>query len=267
MHDQLTWAQTAFGRALRPLVRLALGLGLKHSHLEELLRQQLLNEAIKLWQDKGVAHPNISQLAITTGLNRKEVTARVRTPLQAPEHSEMSSSVKTLTLWLQKASELPEMKRLPITGSRGTVSFEDIARQASRGDVHHRSVLDELTRLGLCTERDGYVELAADGYIPTGDLKSTLAFLGDNLHDHAAAAVSNTLAEAPLMLERAVFAGGLTAEDCDALHQLARDRWRALHRELVGAMNVAVDESEGRGSRRIRIGIYVYHDESDKADQ
>jgi len=267
MHDQLTWAQAAIGRALRPLIRLALGLGLKHSHLEELLRQQLLNEATQLWQDKGVMHPNISQLAITTGLNRKEVTARVRAPVAPPAHSEMSSSVKTLTQWLQKASELPELKRLPITGPRGTVSFEDLARLASRGDVHHRSVLDELTRLGLCTERDGYVELAADGYIPTGDLKSTLAFLGDNLRDHAAAAVSNTLAEAPLMLERAVFASGLTADDCDSLHQLARDRWRAMHRDLVSAMNVAVEESDGRGSQRIRIGIYVYHDENDEADQ
>jgi hypothetical protein len=267
MHDQLTWAQAAFGRALRPLVRLALGLGLKHSHLEELLRQQLLLEATQLWRDKGVAHPNISQLAITTGLNRKEVTNRVRAPVDPLPHSEMSSSVKTLTLWLQRASELPELKHLPITSGSGGPSFEDIAREASRGDVHHRSVLDELTRLGLCNERDGYVDLAADGYIPTGDLQGTLAFLGDNLRDHAAAAVSNTLAEAPLMLERAVFAGGLTPADCDALHQLARERWMVMHRQMVSAMNVAVEQSQGKGSRRIRVGVYVYHGENDEGDQ
>lgn len=266
MHDQLTWAQAACGRALRPLVRLALGMGLKHPHLEELLRQLLLNEAARLWRANGVANPNISQLAVTTGLNRKEVTARVRSPADPLPHSEMSASAKTLTLWLQKLGEQPELRRLAIASDGSGCAFEDLARQASRGDVHHRAVLDELTRLGLCSEVEDHVELVADGFVPSGDLQSTLSFLGDNLRDHAAAAVSNTLGERPLMLERTVFAGGITEADCDALHQLARQRWLELHRELVDAMTKAVDRSQGAGPKRIRVGIYVYHGETDEGE-
>ena len=262
MQDQLSWAQAAIGRALRPLVRLALGMGLKHPHLEQLLRDLLLSEARRVWQNQGVAQPNISQLAVTTGLNRKEVTARVRGPVDVLPHSELSAAAKTFTLWLQKATEDPALLRLPVGASGSGLSFEDVARQASRGDVHHRSVLDELARLGLCVKSDGFAELAADGFVPVGDLQTTLAFLGDNLRDHAAAAVSNTLGEAPLMLERAVYADGLTQTDCEAVHHLTRQRWLALHRDLVSTMTASVGQAAHEGTRRIRVGIYVYFGES-----
>lgn len=267
MHDQLTWAQAACGRAFRPLIRLALAMGLKHSHLEDLLRRLLLEEAARLWRAEGVAQPNISQLSITTGLNRKDVTARLRSPADPLPHSETSAPAKTLTLWLQQVGEQPELRRLPVTASSAGPSFEDLARRASRGDVHHRAILDELTRLGLCTEAEGHVELIADGFIPTGDRQTTLAFLGDNLRDHAAAAVSNTLGDAPLMLERTVFASGVTAADCAVIHQLARQRWGDLHRELVDEMTRAVDRCDGAGPQRIRVGIYVYHGDNDEAAQ
>ena len=39
---------------MRPLVRLALRMGLKHRQLEEILRELLLSEARRLWRDQGV---------------------------------------------------------------------------------------------------------------------------------------------------------------------------------------------------------------------
>ena len=262
MQDRLTWAQAACGRVMRPLVRLALGMGLKHPHMESMLRDLLLEEATRLWQRQGVAAPNISQLAVTTGLNRKDVTARVRRPADPLPHTELSAAAKTFTRWLQLASQDPALQRLPIAAGNDGTSFEDVAREASRGDVHHRAVLDELTRLGMCSKVDAtHVELTAEGFVPTADLQSTLAFLGDNLRDHASAAVSNALGEAPLLLERAVFAEGLSEEDCEAVHNWMRQRWSALHRELVSQLSEAITRSGAQGARRLRVGVYLYHDE------
>jgi hypothetical protein len=264
MQDRLTWAQAACGRVMRPLVRLALGMGLKHPHLESMLRDLLLEEATRLWQRQGVQAPNISQLAVTTGLNRKDVTARVRRPADPLPHTELSAAAKTFTRWLQLASQDASLLRLPIAGgaSGEGPSFEDVAREASRGDVHHRAVLDELIRLGMCNKVDGaHVELAAEGFVPTADLQSTLAFLGDNLRDHASAAVSNALGEAPLLLERAVFAEGLSEADCEAVHQWMRQRWSALHRDLVSQLSEAITRSGAQGARRLRVGVYLFHDD------
>ena len=261
MHNRLSWAQAACSRILRPVVRLALAMGLKHSHLEDLLRDLLLDEARRMWQSRGVRNPNISQLSITTGLNRKEVTVRMREERDTLPHTELSASAKTFTLWLNLASQEEGLRRLSILDSGTGPSFEDLARQASRGDVHHRAVLDELIRLGMVREHDGQVELAADGFVPAEDLQTMLAFLGDNARDHLLAGVSNTLGEQPRLLERAVYADGLTQEDCEKVHQLARLRWESLHRELVQEMTQAVDRADGAGDKRIRVGIYTYYED------
>ncbi len=265
MQDRLSWAQAACARVMRPLVKLALAMGLKHPHLEELLRDLLIDEARKAWQAKGVVRPNISQIAVTTGLNRKEVTLRVRSNNDPLPQTDMSSAAKTFTLWLQLSSENPGLNVLPLAANDKGPSFESVARQASRGDVHHRAVLDELLRLGMVTEHGGQVTLMVQGFVPSRDMQSLLAFLGDNTRDHLLAAVANTLEQSPRFLERAVYADGLAPQDCTQVHEWVRGRWDKMHHELVATLSGAVDKSAGLGNQRMRVGIYAYYE--DRADQ
>lgn len=262
MEHQLDWALAACARILRPVVRLALAMGVKHPHLEVLLRDLLLEEAKRSWRQQGVAKPNISQLSVTTGLNRKAVTAKVRDTVDALPHTEISAAAKTFTLWLQMVSQNQSFQRLPITSDGDDApSFETVARLGSRGNVHHRTILDELVRLNMVAEQDGYAELKASGFVPVDDLQSMLAFLGDNGRDHLLAAVSNTLGEEPRMLERSVYARGLGLQDCENIHQMVRDRWAALHLELAGEMNRAVDQAPEGAKGRMRVGIYTYYED------
>ncbi len=266
MENQLAWVQSACARVLRPVIRLALTMGLKHPQLDELLRDLLLEEARRLWQAEGVAQPNISQLSVTTGLNRKAVTAKVREPAEALPSTEASAAAKTFTLWLQMHADDPVQRRLPMAGEEHALSFEKIARQATRGNWHHRAVLDELVRLKLVTELDdGHVELSADGFVPQADLQSMLAFLGDNARDHLLAAVSNVSGNRPPMLERAVYAKGLSLQDCEAIQTLVRQRWSKLHHELTEQMNRAVDTAEGTAPGRMRVGIYTYFEDANES--
>ncbi|OUM00585.1 DUF6502 family protein [Variovorax sp. JS1663] len=255
------WALEACARVLRPVVRLALAFGLKHAHFESLLRELLIDEARRAWRAKG-AEPNISQLSVTTGLNRKVVTASVREAEEHLPHTETSAAAKTLTLWLQMVTDDPALRSLPIVADGETASFEAVARHASRGNVHHRTILDELVRLNMATEQAGRVELDAAGFVPAKDLKSMLAFLGDNARDHLLASVGNTLGAAPPLLERSVFAAGIAVEDCERIHQLARQRWGALHHELTREMTRAFDAADSEASGRIRVGIYTYYEDA-----
>lgn len=265
MQDRLTWTQSALVRILRPAVRLALAMGLKHAQLEEILRDLLLDEARNLWRDQGVARPNLSQISITTGLNRKDVTARVRQERDPLPATEGSAAAKAFTAWLQLAADEPDRRRLPIADPGDGPSFELVARLATRGNVHHRTLLEELQRLGLVTvlagDAEGDVELASDGFVPAGSLRDMLAFTGDNVRDHLMAAVSNTLGQQPRMLERSVYASGLTGQECERIHQLARQHWESVHYRLVRKMTQAHTEAAGQGTARIRVGIYVYHED------
>jgi len=90
---QFAWVLGACERALRPLVRLALAFGVKHAQLEEVLRDVLLDEARRAWLEQGT-EPNISQLSVTTGLNRKAVTSKVREQTVSLPQTEMSAEAK-----------------------------------------------------------------------------------------------------------------------------------------------------------------------------
>ena len=258
MDSQLAWAQAACARIMRPVVRLALAMGLKHVQMEELLRDLLLDEAHRLWRAQGMREPNISQLSVTTGLNRKAVTAKVREASAPLPTTDGSAAAKTFTLWLQVCADDASCRRLPITGDAQTPSFEKLAKLCSRGNLHHRTILDELIRLDMVDEDAGYVELKAAAFVPAQDLQSMLAFLGDNARDHLSAAVSNVLGEQPPLLERSVFANGVSMEDCESIHELVRQRWGTLHHELVGKLTHAVDRVGDSASGRIRVGIYTY---------
>lgn len=266
MEQRLDWALAACARILRPVVRLALAMGVKHPHLEELLRDLLIEEAQRSWRQQGVKRPNLSQISVTTGLNRKAVTAKVRATADPLPHTELSAAAKTFTLWLQMTVENEDLRRIPVSTEDEAPSFERVARLASRGNIHHRTILDELVRLNMVAEDNGTAELMADGFVPVEDLQSMLAFLGDNGRDHLLAAVANTLGEQPRMLERAVYARGLSLEDCERIQRLVRERWTALHHELAQDMSKAVDEAPAGAKARIRVGIYTYF-EDEPADR
>ena len=257
----VAWTLAACSRVMRPLVKLALALGVKHAHLDELLRNLLIDEARRTWRETKGTEPNISQISVTTGLNRKAVTLKVREEEDPLPHTQMSAAAKMLTLWMQLVEDDPANRSLPVVAEAPAPSFEAVARRASRGNVHHRTILDELVRLNMAIEREGSSELHATAFVPAKDLKTMLAFLGDNTRDHLFASVANTLGAQPPMLERSVFAAGIPLEDCERIHAFVRERWSELHHELTREMTRAFEESDESASGRIRVGIYTYYED------
>lgn len=163
----------------------------------------------------------------------------------------MSAEARTLTLWLQMFADNPAHRSVPIASGEGSApSFEAVARRASRGNVHHRTILDELVRLNMAVERDGTTELAVGCFVPASDLKGMLSFLGDNVRDHLLAGVSNTVGAKPPLLERSVFAGGISLAECERIHQLARERWGQLHQEMSREMRHAYEAADKGDSGR-----------------
>jgi Family of unknown function (DUF6502) len=247
---------------LRPLVRLALATGLKHPQLEAVLRELLVDEARDMLAREGVRRPNISQLSTLTGLNRKDITARVRAVTGDPAAPPMSPASMVFTRWLQMAKDEPALRRLPIKGVDAGPTFESLAREGSRGNVHHRSVLDDLVRLGMVTEVGDTVELTSEGFIPANDLQGMLEFVAQNGRDHLQAAVNNTLGVGPRMLERSVFADGLSEAEGERVHLVTREAWAALHHRLVDELTIGVAKSGPDATHRIKIGIYVLHEDA-----
>lgn len=253
----------ALATLLEPVARLAVARGLTYATAEDLLKAAFV-EAARRAQPSSAGERIVSRVATATGLTRREVTrlldAREALPLVRP-----APATQVFTRWradpsLRNAHGRPVA--LPRIGP--APSFETLARSVTQ-DVHPRSLLDELRRLGLVDVDvvDDTVTLRHDSVVPAGDRDLAYRFLGSNVGDHLAAAVDNVLGETPPHVEQAVFADELSDESMVAFRELAKAQWQNLLAAAVPALQalVDVDAKAGRANRRrVRLGLYAFDD-------
>lgn len=254
----------ALGDALRavlvPLVDLALARGLSYQMMEEMLRRSFVESARRTLTG-ALPHRMVSRISIATGLNRREVGRLMdEDDVAAPRRS---PATEVFAKWMSN----PRLRHrdgrprtLPRLGEDR--SFEALAQSVTR-DVHPRSLLEELMRLGLVahdTEADT-VSLVREAFVPGGDAPRQLAFLADNVGDHLRSAVGNVLGNGTQHLEQAVFADELSAESVQALVPVLRTQWHALAQALVPTLTqmIEADQAAGRPQdQRVRVGLFSY---------
>jgi hypothetical protein len=251
----------AIGRALGPLARLAVARGLTLPSLVAILKETLVAAAEKAQRAEGLT-PTQSRTSILSGVHRKDV----RTILDggggdASLRPAPGIAETVVGRWLADPlltngdAPLPLPLRSPGEGP----SFNDLVRAVST-DVRPRTVLDELVWLGLASEEDDIVRLNTAAFVPRAEEEKMLRFLGDNIGDHASAAVENLLAApgpAPFP-ERAVFYNRLSDASLAELEAMAREEGQ----KLLIALNAraaqlqARDVAAGDHDGRMRFGLY-----------
>lgn len=242
---------------LAPLAELAIARGLHHSDLDELLRTAFVEAALAAHPDV-TPHRAVSRVSTATGLHRREVNRLLqREPVATAKRT---PATQVFTRWL---SDPAWRRRASLPRQGPAPSFETLAQSVTK-DVHPRSLLEELCRLGLARfdEARDRIELLRERFAPAGDEPRMLGFMAGNVGDHLRAAVSNVLAAEPPHLEQAVFADELSAESLQKLQPLIREQWQHLLRTLAPALQRAIDDDAAAGraqDRRVRVGLYAYH--------
>ena len=256
-------------RVLVPLVRLMIAKGVTFQMASELLKRVYVKAAQDYFVDDDATTG--TRLSLLTGLNRKEIR-RLTTETAAEKHPADMISYATAahTLWRSGRrwrDHDGKPKTLPrhTTGRKG--SFDDLVRSITT-DHRPSAVLEELIRLGHVVEDDaGRVSLTNPEFLSLREFSDRLVLLGDNLEDHANAAVLNVLEPEPRFLERALFSDELSRESADALALVAREHWKRVQLDMVdGAVRAEKsDAAEGRTTdTRIRVGMYFYSESKDK---
>jgi hypothetical protein len=257
--------QQVLSRVLVPLARLAVARGLPFTYVEDHLKRAFV-EAAQLALPDGTA-ATVSRLATTTGLTRREIMRLTQdTPVRPVERPSLATQV--FTRWRgdrRLRDSRGRSKALPRQGA--APSFEALAQSVTR-DVHPRTLLDELVRLGLARLDDATdrVHLLEDAFVPRGDEARMLDFLGANAGDHLAAGVANVLGDEHKHFEQAIFADDLSDESIVAAKKLVNAQWRALMAALVPKLEALVEADRKaqklkrthRSDRRLRIGLYSY---------
>jgi len=265
----------ALRHVLRPLVRLMLGRGINYPYLAELLKGLFVEVADKEFRLDG-KKPTDSRINLLTGVHRKDVS-RLRMELDNQdddiEPGIVSLGAQLVARWLGSPEYLDATgKAKPLTrfaSEGGGCSFEALVASVS-SDIRSRVVLDEWLRLGVAhLDDENRVCLNAEAFVPTKGFEEKVFYFGHNLHDHAAAAVSNLLDTQNTnteigvpFIERSVYYDELSIS---SVKQLAT-QGKTLGMKTLLAMNKSALEAEARDRiespneprQRMTFGIYFY---------
>lgn len=245
---------------LMPLARLAIARGMHHADLDELLRAAFVEAALAAHPDV-TPHRAVSRVSTATGLHRREVNRLLQ---QETTHVvRRSPATQVFTRWLSDPAWQENgapLRALPRQGAGR--SFEALAQSVTK-DVHPRSLLEELSRLGLARldEASDRVELLRERFAPAGDEPRMLGFVASNVGDHLRASVANVLSSQPQHLEQALFADELSEESLRQLQPLVREQWQHVLRTLAPQVQKLIDDDQAQGrtqDQRVRVGLYSY---------
>ncbi|MBA4110338.1 MAG: hypothetical protein C0487_12175 [Leptothrix sp. (in: Bacteria)] len=260
----------AFSALLAPMARLAVSQGLPFPAVEALLKRSFVDAARQALVEAGLPeHRLVSRISTSTGIYRREVSrlTQANPTEEAARPASRSLASEVLAQWLTD----PQYRAAsggfsPLRRQGPAPSFESLARSVTQ-DVHPRSVLEELCRLGMA-EVDGEedsVRLLRASFVPRGDQAQMLSFLADNLGDHLSGAVHNVMGnQAPRQhFDQAVFADELSQESLEVVRTFVSGQWQRLLNEAVPLLEQRLADDQAaarRRDRRVRIGLYSYDD-------
>jgi Family of unknown function (DUF6502) len=261
-------ALEACERMLRPIMRLALDRGLKYQDIDELIRELMLDEATLAWEKVHSKAPSGSQLSVTTGINRKEIKRRliVENAANRMSKAKVSLAAQVFTAWVRRSEEDSSTKKIHVLRQLDKPSFQELAETVGK-DVHFRSVLDELLRLGLANEIDGFTELTANNFVPRKDLLARLDISADNAAAHLSAMSENLARPDAAFLEQAIWANKLSPQACSRILAEARAAWAQAHKQLYEKMVTEPEADTGAPIQRIRIGMYSYAEDMPQGEE
>lgn len=248
-------------RLLAPLARLCLANGVTFATVEEMIKRAFVQEANNL-HPGAPFHGTVSRISTATGIRRREVTRLIQSESPAlptkPPHATQVFARWTSDPALQGQDGAP----CPLKRQGAVPSFETLAQSVTR-DVHPRSLLEELIRLGFARydEVNDSVTLTRTEFVPDADSRQMLDFLSDNVGDHLDAAVANVLNDGRQHFEQAIFADELSAESIEILRPLVTAQWQALRDAMVPTLTelIEADSLAGRlQNQRVRIGLYAF---------
>jgi len=261
LHTEQQALTQAVQAVLAPLAELCVARGLPIQAVEEQIRLVFVNAAQRASEDAG-SPPNTSRISAATGLTRREVSRLLNQPV-TEDTQRPSPTIQVFTRWLadpRLRGGLQQPRALARQGA--TDSFEWLAQSVTR-DVHPRTLLDELCRLGLATldPQTDTVSLKADAFVPRQDWSRMVGFLGRNVGDHLSAATANVLGDGHQHFEQAIYADELSEASMAEVRSLVSEAWKQLLETLVPQIEALIDadrQAKRPSHHQIRIGLFTW---------
>jgi len=259
----------ALKKILKPLINLLIYKGITYPVFNEIVKElfvEIADTKFKL-QDKQQTDSRINFL---TGIHRKDVKRLRNQKNDEEDVSATSLSALLISRWLadplysDKKGNPLALPRLSKQG--GDQSFEKLVVSVNK-DIRSRAILDEWLNMKIVSlDENDFVCLNKTAFIPQQGYQEKAWFLGENCHDHLAAAINNLKGESTPFLERAVYYDQLTIESVKELAELSEkmgmDTLLKINSHALNLQNK--DKLSQSANNRMRLGLYFYHHADEK---
>jgi hypothetical protein len=257
---------------LAPLVRLLLRHGVTYPVFAAALKRVFLQQAQAELAGRGMAATD-SAVSLLSGVHRRDVRTLTRgaaaEPASAPPPT-LGLAAQVVARWMHEPAFRQadgKLRVLPRDSQAGKAGFDALVEAISR-DVRPKAVLDELLRLGVVNDNPEGLVLARSGFAPRDGFEEALWLTAQNLHDHAAAAVTNLSGPRPRpggFLEQAVFVDEITAASAERLHDVSVEAWKRAFTLVMAEAQARFDDDAAHAPanerrHRARFGVYFFSD-------
>jgi hypothetical protein len=149
--------RNSFRRILLPAVRFAVRRALPIQEFIEITKELYVNETCR--QMSQTYEPNVSQVAVATGMHRRDVTRLMTQSTSYVVEEPTNLLMKILGTWEQDAKFCDKRgKPRPLRWKGSDSDFHFLVSSLSK-DVSPRSIRQELLRLGIVEEQEDTIKL------------------------------------------------------------------------------------------------------------
>lgn len=252
----------AFGRLMRPLIRILLRNGVAFGEFAEVVKHVYVDVSTSAIRDAGGTATE-SKVAIKTGLSKAEVVRLLsKSESDGNDLEGQTSRVGwLLTLWHQDTGPYGIPLELPFDDKPGKRSFCELVRRSGAEDVSPSELLDELLKVGAAVQLpNGLYRVLARSYLPSQTDPAALEFMSVAFTDLASTLARNIESgEATRFFERRVWTPhGIAEKDLSAFEQMVNEQGQHFLETLDDWLTAR--ETEARKSRDevVRVGVATY---------
>jgi len=257
--------RVALRKILMTLIRTLLRNGMSYGEFDQIARKCYVDVAYRDFAPAGKKQ-TVSNVAILTGLNRKEVKKLADLDLEQPstDNRQYNRVVRVLGGWINDPRYLRKDGIPRDLDYDGRDSFSDLVKRYS-GDMPvaamHKVLL---ASANIRFSNDGRVRLMSHAYLPSNDPVEKLAILGNDTSQLVDTIDYNlTAAEAALRFQRKASNARVALDSIPEIKQFLKRKGQAFLEEI----DLYLSQHETDDDSTVELSVSVYYHESDNDHQ
>mgnify|MGYP001447746067 FL=1 len=252
----------AFGRVMKPVVRILLRNGVSYGEFAEVVKRVYVDVSAAAVSELGGV-PSESKVAIKTGLSRAEVARLLsRSDSDGDDLEGQTNRVGwLLTLWHQGTGPYGIPLELPFEDKPGNRSFCELVRRSGAQDVDPNELLEELLRVGAAVQLpNGLIRVLARVYLPSQTDPAALEFMSVAFTDLASTLARNLeFKDRSRLFERRVWTPhGIAEKDVPAFEQIVNEQGQHFLETLDDWLTARETEARKSHDEVVRVGVATY---------